>query len=206
VSPEMRLLTLADVEPAAKVIARSFADDPLCAFMLPIKRSRIKTLVKFFRIVGEVNIKNQRGYGIGEPLQAVAYWKSPDEQEVSISIKSLPKFIPLLFTLYPIGLYRARAVIRQTDFMHTKYANQPHFYLDNIGVLPEARGKGLSSRLIRPFLDMADQQNVITYTDTVTRPNVALYEHFGFECSQECPVAGTGITVWALRRPVGGHS
>jgi len=47
---------------------------------------------------------------------------------------------------------------------------------------------------------MADIQKVIAYTDTVTRSNVALYEHFGFECVEEAPIAGTGITVWALLR------
>ncbi|MBI3151889.1 MAG: GNAT family N-acetyltransferase, partial [Chloroflexi bacterium] len=76
------------------------------------------------------------------------------------------------------------------------------FYLDNIGVLASARGQGISSRLVRPFLEQADEQKVIAYTDTVTRSNVSLYEHFGFECVEEAPVHGTGITVWAMRRPV----
>ncbi len=40
------------------------------------------------------------------------------------------------------------------------------------------------------------------HTDTVTRSNVALYEHFGFQCVEQSTIVGTGITVWALRRPV----
>jgi GNAT superfamily N-acetyltransferase len=104
--------------------------------------------------------------------------------------------------MYPIGYFRARAILKQIDALHDKYANEPHFYLDNIGVLQSARGKGLSSKLIHPFLEMADAQKVIAYTDTVTRSNVALYEHFGFQCMEETAVAGTGITVWSLRRPV----
>ena len=86
--------------------------------------------------------------------------------------------------------------------MHKKYADEPHFYLDYIGVLASARGKGLSSKLIRPFLEMADSQKVIAYTETVTPSNVPLYEHFGFQCMEESPVVGTGITIYALRRPV----
>ena len=69
-------------------------------------------------------------------------------------------------------------------------------------MLPAARGQGLSSRLIRPFLAMADAQKTIVYTDTFTRSNVALYEHFGFQCVAESAIAGTGLTVWALRRPI----
>ena len=122
--------------------------------------------------------------------------------EVSIKLKSLGIFIPLLFTFYPIGYFRAKGVLKVIEELHQTYAAEPHFYLDNLGVLASARGQGLSSRLIRPFLAMADEQNVIAYTDTVTRANVALYEHFGFECVEAREVRGTGLTVFALRRPV----
>jgi ribosomal protein S18 acetylase RimI-like enzyme len=177
-------------------------DDPLCAFMLPFRRTRTSTLLKFFRAYGEVSIKNRRGYGVGDPLVGVAYWKSPDQTSMSINVKGLKSFVPLLLTFYPIGLIRANAVLKQIDALHQKYADEPHFYLDNIGVLPSARGQGVSSKLIRPFLEMADAQKVIAYTDTVTRANVALYEHFGFRCVAERSVAGTGLSVWALRRPI----
>lgn len=197
---DFRLLNLNDVEPAAEVISRAFMEDPLCAFMLPFKRTRLRTLKIFFRLYGEVNIKNGCGFGVGEPLQGVAYWQFPGQDDLSISLKSLGKLLPLLLTWYPVGYFRARSIMSCTDLMHKKYTGQPHFYLDNLGVLPSARGQGLSSRLIRPFLEMADIQKVITYTDTVTRSNVALYEHFGFECMEEAPIAGTGITVWALLR------
>jgi ribosomal protein S18 acetylase RimI-like enzyme len=197
-----RLLALADVEPAAQVIAQAFVDDPLCAFMLPFKKTRIKTLVKFFRVYGELSIPMQRAFGAGDPLLGVAYWIAPGQADLSIGLKSIGKLLPLLFTSYPVGFVRARAILRQTDALHQKYAPMPHFYLDNIGVLPSARGQGIASRLIRPFLEMADAQNVIAYTDTVTPANVGLYQHFGFECVEESPIPGTGVTVWALRRPV----
>jgi ribosomal protein S18 acetylase RimI-like enzyme len=198
---EFRLLTLSDVGQAADVISQAFIDDPLCTFMLPFRGARVKTLYKFFRAYGEVNIKNNRGYGSGEPLQGVAYWNFPNQDDLSISIKSLTIFLPLLFTIYPVGYFRAKKIIQQTDELHKKYASEPHFYLDNIGVLPTARGKGVSSKLIRPVLEMADSQKVVAYTDTVTRSNVALYEHFGFQSVAESPISGTNITVWALRRP-----
>ena len=197
-----RLLTIADVDSAAKVISQAFVDDPLCSFILPFRRTRVKTLYKFFRAYGEVSIKNQRGYGSGTPLQGVAFWEFPDQESISLSLKSIGIFIPLLFTMYPIGYFRGKAIFTQIDVLHKKYANEPHFYLDNIGVLPSARGKGVSSKLIRPFLELADARKMIAYTDTVTRSNVALYEHFGFQSMEEVTIPGTGITVWALRRPV----
>jgi ribosomal protein S18 acetylase RimI-like enzyme len=197
-----RLLELSDVEQAAELISQAFVDDPLCAFMLPLKRTRVKTLNKFFRAYGTVNIQNQRGFGVGEPLKGVAFWLEPAKADISVNLKSLGLFIPLLFTFYPIGYFRAQTIIKQTDQLHQKYANESHYYLDNIGVLPREQGKGISSRLIRPFLDKADEEKVSVYTDTVTWKNVSLYEHFGFERVEECAIGKTGITVWALRRPV----
>jgi ribosomal protein S18 acetylase RimI-like enzyme len=199
---ECRLLELSDVEQAAEVISQAFMDDPLCAFMLPNKRTRVNTLKKFFRTYGEVNIRNHRAYGVGEPLKGVAFWMEPGMPVASITLISLSSFLPLMFTSYPIGLIKARKILEQTDIMHQKYVADPHFYLDNIGVLPAEWGKGYSSLLIRPFLEKADAKKAIVYTDTVTRSNIGLYKHFGFECMEECAIDGTGITVWALRRPI----
>ena len=42
---------------------------------------------------------------------------------MSININSLRKFVPLLFTLYPIGLVRARAVLDRIDTLHEKHAD-----------------------------------------------------------------------------------
>lgn len=199
---DCRVLELSDVEQAAGVISQAFMDDPLCTVILPIARTRVKTLRKFFRAYGAVNIRNQRGYGVGEPLSGVAFWLEPEKPNVSISDKSLGLFISVLFTFYPLGYIKARAILNQIDILHQKYAGDPHYYLDNIGVLPSERGKSISTRLIRPFLKKADEEKVIVYTDTVTRVNVALYEHFGFHCTEECTVDGTGITIWALRRSI----
>lgn len=200
---EYRSLTLADVEEAAQVIAQAFQHDPLITFMLPFKSTRIRTLLKFFRPYGEISIKHGRGYGVGQPLQGVAYWELPGQASMSVSIRSLGKFLPLLFTMYPIGVFRARAVLEKTDALHAKYAGEPHYYLDNLGVLPSAQGKGNSSRLLRPILEQADVQQVIAYTDTVSPANVPFYEHFGFQCVEASAIPGTGITVFALRRPAG---
>jgi ribosomal protein S18 acetylase RimI-like enzyme len=195
-----RALTLADVVPAARVISEAFAEDPLCAYMLPNRRSRVKTLYRFFLAVGELSIKNNRGYGAGEPLAGVAYWQTPEQDDLSVSISSLGKFLPLLFTQYPLGHLRARPILRQIDALHAQHISGPHYYLDNLGVLPSARGQGLSSQLIRPLLARADAEHVPAYTDTVTPSNVGLYEHFGFQCVARVAVGRTGVTVFAMRR------
>ena len=195
-------LSTTEIAPAAEVISWAFYYDPLCAFMLPSERSRLKTLLKFFRAYCQVNIQNKQGYGVGEPLKGVAFWLEPNRPDLSVNLRSLGIFLPILFSPYALGYIRARRVLKQVDGLHQKYAPEPHFYLDNIGVLPAEQGRGYSSGLIRPFLEKADQEKVSVYTDTVTERNASFYEHFGFECVEESPVEGTGITIWALCRPV----
>jgi ribosomal protein S18 acetylase RimI-like enzyme len=197
---DYRQLTISDLEPMAQVLAHSFAEDPLVSFILPDRKTRVKTIAKFFRAMGRLNIRAGNAFGVSNPLEGVAVWSFPNQPEPSASPKDLLSFLPVLFSSYFIGARRARPIFHQIDANHKKHAPEPHFYLDNLGVLASARGRGLSSKLIRPFLDMADEQNVIAYTDTVTESNVLLYEHFGFECVERNPVNGTRITVYALKR------
>ena len=196
-----RQLTFSDHAAMTQVLAQSFEEDPLISYILPNQKTRVKTVAKFFRAMGKLAIRNGFAFGVSEPLEGVAFWNFPNKS-MSASPKDLLMFLPLLFSYYPIGAQRARAVFRQTEVNHKKYASEPHFYLDNLGVLASARGKGLSSKLIRPFLEMADEQKVIAYTDTVTKSNVPFYEHFGFECVEESFIQETGITVYALKRPI----
>ena len=198
---EYRQLNLADLDAMSQVLAQSFEEDPLVSFILQNKKTRVKTITKFFRAMGRLNIRAGSAFGVSDPLEGVAVWSFPNKPEASATPKDLLTFAPLLFSSYVIGAQRARAVFRQIDANHKKCADQSHFYLDNLGVLASARGKGLSSKLIRPFLEMADSQKVIAYTDTVTKSNVSLYEHFGFELMEASPVADTDIIVYALRRP-----
>jgi len=198
---EYRQLKFADLEAMAQVLAHSFAEDPLVSFILPNARTRVKTVAKFFRAMGRLNIRAGSAFGISEPLAGVAVWSFPNKSSASATPKDLPAFLPVLFSAYSIGARKARGIFQQIEANHKKYASEPHFYLDNLGVLASARGQGLSSQLIRPFLQMADEQKVIAYTDTVTETNVPLYQHFGFELMEASAVTGTGITLYALRRP-----
>ncbi len=196
----LRQLVLADVEPAARLISSAFIDDPLIGFMLPFRATRYQTLYKYFRPMTEISIRRGKVYGVGDPLQGVAYWKSPDQQPMSVSIFNLARFLPLVFTFFPLGFVRARKLLEQTEAMHARHASRPHYYLENLGVMEAARGRGLSSSLIRPILAQSDQQKVTAYTDTANPANVPLYEHFGFQCVEQAAISGLGITVFALKR------
>lgn len=201
-NPTARLLTASEAESAARVISKAFMDDPLIRFMLPFKPTRFRTMYKYFRPMTEISIHHGKVSGVGEPLQGVAYWKSPEQKPMSVSLKNLGQFLPLLLTLYPLGFLRARKLLEKTETMHAQYASEPHFYLENLGVSESARGQGFSSQLLCPILDRADEQQVTVYTDTTNPANVPLYEHFGFKCVEAAAFPDLGLAVFALHRPI----
>jgi ribosomal protein S18 acetylase RimI-like enzyme len=201
-----RLLEQAEARKAADVLLQAFADDPLYAFLVPPKQLRLPTLAAFFQAYSELNTRYRRGYGRGEPLEGVAFWQMPGQARRSINGEYLCAFLPLVFSLYPFVFLRLRRVSWRLQQLRDKYAPEPHFYLDYIGVLPAFQGKGVASRLLRPMLHQADCAGLPVYTDTNERTNLGLYEHFGFRCMEECRVRATGVTIWALRRPVGAQS
>ncbi len=199
-----RLLTPADIQPAAEILAQAFADDPLTRFLMPCAALRQRTFRAFFHAYSALNIRHRRGYGSGDPLKGVAYWKYPGQSARAINAEYLRAFMPLLFTLYPIAFFRLRALSAKMEELRQRYAPEPHFYLDYIGVLPAAHGKGVASKLMHPFLDWADAHGLVMYTDTSSPGNVPLYQHFGFQCMEASRVRGTSVTIWALRRPAHG--
>lgn len=193
----IRVLTPAELEPAVQVQARAFLTDPLWVYLIPDDRQREKLLAPFFRPVFRYAIRAQQGYGVSNPLEGVAIWSAPEQNSKFFGLATFRLF----FTPLLLPVLRAIPVVSRFDRMQKIYAPEPHFYLNTISVLPQAQGKGLASKLIRPFLKQADERQVGTYTETMTPSNVPLYEHFGFRCMERDDIPNTSLSIWALYRP-----
>src|SRR5512140_1070999 len=119
---DYRLLTSADIEPAAYVLSQAFVDDPLTGFLMPQRELRLRTFQAFFHAYGALSIKHHHGYGSGQPLKGVAYWKFPGQVGRSINGEYLAAFMPLLFTLYPVAFLRLRAIAKKVEELRQKHA------------------------------------------------------------------------------------
>jgi GNAT superfamily N-acetyltransferase len=58
--------------------------------------------------------------------------------------------------------------------------HSPYFYLGMVGVLPEARGKGLASKLMNPLLNYCKINNIPAFLETANLTNVDIYKKKGF--------------------------
>lgn len=90
------------------------------------------------------------------------------------------------------------ATFEKMDQSHPK---EPHWYLPMIGVDPKAQGKGHGGDLMRHALARCDQDRALAYLETANPRNIALYERFGFEVTDQFNVGAAPRMTAMLRRP-----
>jgi ribosomal protein S18 acetylase RimI-like enzyme len=76
-------------------------------------------------------------------------------------------------------------------------------YIWCIGVLPQARGKGYSRLLIEQSMQQMKALGLNTcWLKTEDPKNVTIYQKLGFTLMRETLVKNSGITSWALMKPI----
>jgi ribosomal protein S18 acetylase RimI-like enzyme len=75
------------------------------------------------------------------------------------------------------------------------------WYLQVIGVSPEAQGLGVGKKLLEPAIDLADREQVPCYLETSNPEAVPFYERAGFEIdAKEVELMQGGPTYWLMTR------
>ena len=201
-SREIRLLSHNDLTNAVDVMSKAFFYDPLWVYLYNNEKKRRKYLEKFFRVFLSVFINKKNVYGIGYPVQAVAVWAIPHNVNANFNKKSplrvLFPLIKLFFSPFAFKLFRVSSIFSSFATLEKKYAPNIHYKLESIGVDPDFQRKGLSTKLIAPFISEAQMKNIPVYTETTTPLNVGLYEHFGFKTMEERSFPKMKLTVWSL--------
>ena len=81
-----------------------------------------------------------------------------------------------------------------------KHAQAGCWYLYVFVTMPEFRGKGLGSKIMRPMLDYLDNNKQDCYLETLLPINVEIYKKYGFELKEEVKVPNTDLTLYAMLR------
>lgn len=82
-----------------------------------------------------------------------------------------------------------------------KYANPDCWYLYVFATMPEFRGKGIGSKIIKPMLNYLDENKQDCYLETVSFANVEIYKKYGFELKEEVKVPNADLILYAMLRP-----
>ena len=105
-----------------------------------------------------------------------------------------------LFKQGPGAIKRQMVAADAMQAVHHRVLTTPHMYLLLLGIDPSQQGRGLSTPLLQPSLDLFDQQGLPCYLDTHNPNNVSLYQRFGFEVVHEGDIPGTSVQHWAMLR------
>lgn len=191
---------MADLERAIHVETKAFQNDPLWQYLVPDINGRQYMLNNFFSVFLKFSVTNFKAYGVSKPVDGVAVWSSPNQKGMTLSGLFGTDLLKLVSSKMFFSFFKAFHIFGRSETMHKKYAPKPHYYLEAIDVIPKSQGKGLASKLIRPFLRKADEETVVVYTETMKASNIELYEHFGFKCMEESQLPNTDRSLWALYR------
>ncbi|HEY3760003.1 MAG TPA: GNAT family N-acetyltransferase [Solirubrobacteraceae bacterium] len=173
---------MADTQRLRDVLAEAFFDDPVFGWLMPDEVKRRDRLRHYFGIdLRHLTLPRGR------------VWTTDDLAGAALSLPPGAWRVPLRTTLLhgtAFGVRLPRAA-RLGAAMEWRHLREPHYYVRDIGVLPEMQGNGLGSTLLRPTLDRCDREGLPAYLEASSERSAALYARHGFKLTAELRVGGS---------------
>lgn len=190
--PELRRATTEDVHSLKTVLAEAFFEDPILGWLIPDDTKRRARLRRFFAI----ELRHMA-------LPRGRVWTTSDLTGAALSLPPGAWRVPLRVNLLEgtiFGVHLSRAA-RFGAAMEWHHVRESHYYVRDVGVLPNMQGKGLGSALLNPTLDRCDREGLPAYLEASSERNAALYERLGFKLTDELRIAGSPPLRLMLRPP-----
>jgi GNAT superfamily N-acetyltransferase len=190
----LRQATIADVGRLKEVLAEAFYEDPVLGWLIPDARRRKARLRRFFAVELR-HVSLPRGQ----------VWTTAEQTGVAMTLLPGSWRVPPHATLlegrcFGTRLGSAARLGFAMERHHAHQVRQPHYYIRDVGVLPEMQGLGLGRALMGPTLERCDRQGVPAYLEASSERSAALYERLGFRLLHEVQV-GDSPPLWLMLRP-----
>jgi len=186
---------------AAEMLSRAFHADTLLENYFPEANRRLAVGRLFFQFPLCAGLRAGEVIATSPMVEGVAVWFPPTRYPMSRRemIAAIPFLTALRFGI--VGGARMKALGDFFDTLHSRLAPPGHWFLQLLGVDPNAQGRGLAGGLLRPHLARIDAEGHACYLETTNPRNVSFYEHFGFEVRESGTAPGTHIDYWCMVRP-----
>jgi ribosomal protein S18 acetylase RimI-like enzyme len=191
------------VDEAADLLSRSFETTPDYEHLFPDPYTRRDALRGFMR----APVRDAEAEGTcwaasdGQLLVGVAAWQAPGRYPWSLgrNLRALPALVSVL--RHARGSFRHLVEFGSNIDAHFP-TEEPLWYLQVIGVSPEAQGLGVGTRLLDPAFSLADQSKVACYLETSNPDAVPFYLRAGFEIDAKgVELMPGGPPYWLMTRP-----
>lgn len=189
----IRAAAPADRPAIVAVLAAAFADDPALAWIFPDSARRPARLLRFFDLITRADARlplAQVALAADGCIIGAALWRPPEQW--ALPTTSLIANLPRLAGTFGMALPRTLRLMGAMDHQHDR---RPHWYLQFIGVAPQAQGQGLGGALLRAGLTRAS--GAPCYLETATPSNVGLYQAHGFGVRNEWQ-HGNAPNFWSM--------
>jgi GNAT superfamily N-acetyltransferase len=193
--PTLRRATAKDIPRLRTVLADAFYDDPMLGWLIPDESSRRARLRRFFEIeLRHMALPRGQVWTTGE-LSGAALIMAPGAWRAPLRATTLEgrAFWPHLSRAARLGMAMERR--------HGREVREPHYYVRDVGVLPDMQGRGLGSALMRPTLERCDEESLPAYLEASSEHSAALYERLGFQLVRELRVGGSPPLRLMVRPP-----
>jgi GNAT superfamily N-acetyltransferase len=195
--PSLRKAAPDDVHRLKAVMADAFFEDPIFGWLMPDDTKRAARLRRYFAIELR-HLALARGRA----------WTTSDLAGAALSLPPGAWRAPLRVTLleggaFGVHLLKAARLGAAIEWHHVR---EPHYYVRDVGVLPEMQGRGLGRALLGPTLRRCDREGLPAYLEASSERNAALYGRLGFKLIDELRVNDSPPLRLMLRPPDPGEA
>jgi GNAT superfamily N-acetyltransferase len=188
------------LEEAAQVSVRAFADDPFFRWLFPNDTTRERSTAKIHAVVLRhlSSIGTTRTAFVDGKVAGVALWLPPGSWPLPpmAQVRQLFGTIPAFRGSFS-SLNRARPLLKEVAKAHPK---RRHWYLQLLMTDPPYQRQGIGGLLQNPTLEICDREGLPAWLETQKHENLAYYARFGFEVVSEHKAPGDGPSIWSLNR------
>ncbi|MCW2679612.1 MAG: family acetyltransferase [Frankiales bacterium] len=182
---------------AGAVLGRAFLEDPVFGWLVQ-GADRERRLIRAFTAFAGTAVRTPGSRVlVTAERTAAALWLPPGGWRGGL--------VELLRTAAPLaGALRTGTLrgLRLQAVVERQHLRRPHWYLEALGAVPEARGTGVGRRVVQPVLDACDDAGLPAYLESSNPRNWSFYERLGFVRGEPLPVpAGCPLLVPMTRRP-----
>lgn len=176
-----------------EILGRAFHDDPVFRWVVPDPDRRRATLPRFFALFAEHYIPLGETY-LADGGTGAAAWAPPGTE--AVTEETAEEFGERLGEIVGDDAGRGAEIQEVLDVHHP---DQPVFYLQWLGVVPDRQRQGIGGRMLATVLERCDADGTPAFLDATSEGNRRLYERHGFEVVTEMTLPD-GPPVWPMWR------
>ena len=192
----IRRAEFGDVRALSLVLARAFEEDPFMSWLFPEPTYRLKLVQAWMRVEVANALEMDASWVsmISGEIVAGTIWSPPGRD-----LHESGTFTQLWYLVLGANPDRTSELAQGLSMIGSSHPDEPHFYLNTVGVQPSLAGQGHGGAIIGHTLDLADVDGQPCYLESSSPRNIPLYERLGFEVIQEIALPN-GPKMWGMWR------